>query len=72
MLWALAAGIALIVGFSRLYLGAHWLSDVLGGFALGVAWVALVAAVKLSRSRTQRDASLRRLPPSGEPRGQAA
>lgn len=72
VLWAAAAGIALIVGFSRLYLGAHWLSDVLGGFALGVAWVALVAAVRLSRTRTERDASLRRLPPSGQPRGQAA
>jgi membrane-associated phospholipid phosphatase len=32
-----AAAIAL-VGFSRLYLGAHYLSDVLAGISFGVAW----------------------------------
>jgi undecaprenyl-diphosphatase len=30
-----------VVGFSRLYLGAHYLSDVLAGISFGVAWAAL-------------------------------
>ena len=48
-----AIGLALIVGGSRIYLGAHYPSDVVAGFALGslCAWVAcaLVARHQLSR-----------------------
>jgi len=34
------------IGFSRLYLGAHWLADVLGGIGLGAAWISLLAIAR--------------------------
>lgn len=39
-----AAVMVLAIGFSRIALGVHYVSDVVGGFVLGAAWVAAMAA----------------------------
>jgi membrane-associated phospholipid phosphatase len=44
VLLAGAAAVALVVGFTRLALGVHFLSDVVAGWALGAAWLAVTTA----------------------------
>jgi len=34
--------VSFIIGLTRLYLCAHWLSDVLGGYFIGASWAALM------------------------------
>jgi undecaprenyl-diphosphatase len=36
--------LVLAIGFTRLALGVHYITDVLGGFVLGAAWLALTTA----------------------------
>ena len=47
--------IVLTVGFSRLYLEAHWVSDLAGGLTLGLAY--LLATIWLVEGITQRRSS---------------
>jgi membrane-associated phospholipid phosphatase len=48
---ALAVFWILAIGFSRLYLGVHSLSDVVAGYAAGAAWLALLYLALEGRSR---------------------
>lgn len=47
----LAALLTLLIGLSRIYLGVHWPTDVLGGWTAGGVWALLCWAVALRLQR---------------------
>jgi undecaprenyl-diphosphatase len=53
--WVTAILVILLIGWSRLYLGVHYPSDVLAGFVMGAAWAIICAlgieAVRYFRTR---------------------
>ncbi len=59
--WPYVVGGATVtmIGFARLYLGAHWLSDIVGGVLLGVSW--LLALGIAYRSHVSRPLDMRPL-----------
>lgn len=54
VIWAMASGVTFVVGFSRVYLGVHYLSDVLSGWLLGMAWAGTVMLVGAWWDNTRR------------------
>ncbi len=41
----LAVSLAILIGISRIYLGYHYLTDVVGGLAAGILWLGIVVGV---------------------------
>lgn len=46
--------IALMIGLTRIYLGAHWASDVFAGWSVGAAWAMTLWLVAYAVERRQR------------------
>lgn len=53
-IYSIAAGIIAAIGISRLYLGIHWPTDVVAGYAVGFLWLMFCVAILKLQSQARR------------------
>ena len=54
IVWTMAIGSTALIGFSRVYLGVHYVNDVLAGWLLGMTWAGVVMLVGSWWDNTRR------------------
>jgi len=54
IVWIVAATMFLLIGLSRIYLGVHYTTDVIAGFAAALIWILVVRFVELQLARRRR------------------
>lgn len=52
--WIVCATMFLLIGFSRIYLGVHYTTDVIAGYAAALIWILVVRFVELTLRRRRK------------------
>jgi len=53
-MWIVATAMFLLIGLSRIYLGVHYTTDVIAGFAAALIWILVVRFVEMELARRRR------------------
>lgn len=54
VVWIVSSMMFLLIGFSRIYLGVHYTTDVIAGFAAALIWILVVRFVELTLRRRRK------------------
>ncbi|HEX2271333.1 MAG TPA: phosphatase PAP2 family protein [Pyrinomonadaceae bacterium] len=54
VVWIVCATMFLLIGFSRIYLGVHYTTDVIAGYAAALIWILVVRFVEMTLRRRRR------------------
>lgn len=54
VVWIVSSTMFLLIGFSRIYLGVHYTTDVIAGFAAALIWILVVRFVELTLRRRRK------------------
>jgi len=60
IIWIVATVMFLLIGLSRIYLGVHYTTDVIAGFAAALIWILVIRFVEITASTAARLRNRRR------------